>query len=117
MSRRKLGIRLFLVVVFVVLGAAATLRDVEEVTFSYTTMPPNDDELRRWVADQTRFASAKISRVPAGVHVRYSEPLWVKAWRGGSITGDFKDLMAACEQTGYKGFRGFQGRSYVSWSK
>ena len=114
MNRRKLGILVALVVILVVLGAAATVREIGEWTFQYTTMPPNDDELRQWVADQPGIATAEVSRDQAGIRVHYSTPLWVALRQGGFPISDF---MAACERAGYKDFRGWHGGSHVGWSK
>ncbi len=114
MQRRKARWLVALVVVLLVLVAAALLRQGEEWTFRYVDMPPTDDALRQALAASPRLAEVEVSRSPEGVHVHYSESLWVALQQGGFPIQDF---LTVCDRAGYKDCRGWLGHSYLTWSK
>jgi hypothetical protein len=110
-----------------ILGAVLGLHRVHDMTFGFVAMPPTDDDLRQWLAEQPGVESVEIwrERKPQEMLVTFSSSnkpgdsetkvirserqlvrirYRVHMWQKGS-----PDFTLQWERLGYKGFRGPDG--------
>jgi hypothetical protein len=115
MNRRKLLMGL---AALLILGTALGVHRAYDWSFGFIDMPPTDEELRHWLADQPGVEGAEIWRDGDELRIHYR----VRFWRRGP--GFFTPPW---ERLGYKGFSLLDGTalsgpyftvqtSYLGWA-
>jgi hypothetical protein len=95
MSRRTLFKLLVGLGVLLILCAALGVNRVYYWSFGFVDMPPNDEELRQWLADQPGVEGPEVWREDNELRIRYH----VRSWRRGP-----DNFSPPWERLGYQGF-------------